>query len=90
MKDLQLNRAALPEKGAGKTIGHGSISREAGFHLHAISREAGSHPHAISREAGSHPPRDLARGGLSSPRVLARGGGENALCMLRHSRRDSK
>ncbi len=50
----------------------GSISREAGFHLHAISREAGSHPHAISREAGSHPPRDLARGGLSSPRDLAR------------------
>ncbi len=35
-------------------------------------------------------PRDLARGGLSSPRDLAKGGGENALCMLTHSPRDSK
>ncbi len=55
LKILQLNRAALPEKVQEIQIGRGSISREAGFHLHAISREAGSHPHAISREAGSHP-----------------------------------
>ncbi len=39
---------------------------------------------------GLSSPRDLMRVRLSSPRDLARGGGENALCMLTHSRRDSK
>ncbi len=46
-------QSCLAWKGAEKTIGRGSISLEAGFHLHAISRESGSHPHAISREAGA-------------------------------------
>ncbi len=64
-------QSCLAWKGAGKTIGRGSISREAGFHLHAISREAGSHPHAISREAGSHP-HAISREAGSHPHAISR------------------
>ncbi len=45
-------------KGAGKTIGRGSISREAGFISTWSHERQALIPHAISREAGSHSRRD--------------------------------